>query len=72
MHLKVSEALRVLIYSYTKHAMPQDVVVTITDVDECSELNLPCNGGTCTNTPGTFTCDCTGTGFEGPTCGTGK
>ena len=38
--------------------------------DECSERNLSCNGGTCMNTPGTFTCDCscTGTGFEGPTC----
>ena len=38
------------------------------DIDECSN-GTPCdNAGVCTNTPGTFTCDCTGTGFEGPTC----
>ena len=28
--------------------------------------------GTCVNNPGSFTCDCTGTGYEGPTCDSGK
>ncbi|MET0386576.1 MAG: Kazal-type serine protease inhibitor domain-containing protein [Polyangiales bacterium] len=36
------------------------------DVDECS--TDPClNGGTCENTPGSFTCDCA-EGFDGPRC----
>ena len=45
--------------------------MTIADVDECSS-GTPCNTGACTNTPGTFTCDCSGTGFEGDTCQNGK
>ena len=45
----------------------------VADIDECA-TGTPCNnGGTCTNTPaGSFTCDCTGTGYEGDTCQTGK
>ena len=42
-----------------------------TDINECA-TGTPCNSGSCSNTPGTFTCDCTGTGFEGPTCSSGK
>ena len=38
---------------------------------ECSELIPPCNGGLSMDTSGTFTCDGTGTGFEGPTCAMG-
>jgi len=31
--------------------------------------NGPChNGGTCVNNGNSYTCDCTGTGFTGPTC----
>ena len=47
------------------------LTMTVVDVDECSS-GTPCNTGACTNTPGTFTCDCTGTGFEGDTCQNGK
>ena len=45
----------------------------VIDIDECA-TGTPCNnGGTCTNIPvGSFTCDCTGTGYEGETCQTGK
>ena len=43
----------------------------VTDINECS-TGTPCNGGTCSNAPGTFSCDCTGTGFEGATCVDGK
>ena len=39
----------------------------IADIDECS-TGTPCNTGVCNNTPGTYTCDCTGTGFDGATC----
>ena len=48
-------------------------IAPVADIDECA-TGTPCiNGGTCTNTPaGSFTCDCTGTGYEGDTCQTGK
>lgn len=39
------------------------------DVNECS-LNACKNNGTCQNTNGSFTCNCTG-GFRGPTCNEG-
>ena len=33
----------------------------------------PCqNNGTCTNTASGYTCNCTGTGYEGATCQTGN
>ena len=43
----------------------------VADVDECS-TGTPCNSGVCTNTVGSFTCNCTGTGYEGDACQTGK
>ena len=46
-------------------------LISISDVDECA-TGTPCNSGSCSNTPGTFTCDCTGTGFEGDTCQNGE
>ena len=45
--------------------------MSIADINECA-AGTPCNSGTCNNTPGTFDCDCTGSGFEGPTCSSGK
>jgi len=39
------------------------------DIDECDAD--PCqNAGTCTNEPGSYACNCTGTGYSGRTCGT--
>ena len=48
-------------------------IAPVTVMDMCA-TGTPCNnGGTCSNTPaGSFTCDCTGTGYEGDTCQTGK
>ena len=41
-----------------------------TDVNECN--SAPCrNGGTCTDLPGGFTCQCE-SGWEGPVCDQGK
>ena len=47
------------------------VKIIISDINECA-TGTPCNSGSCSNTPGTFTCDCTGTGFEGDTCQNGN
>lgn len=45
--------------------------IFVVDIDECP--SMPCdNGGVCTNMPGSFSCDCTGTGYEGATCITGR
>jgi hypothetical protein len=30
------------------------------DIDECIESSNPCNGGKCINTPGSFSCVCSG------------
>jgi len=41
------------------------------DIDECKENPRICNGGKCTNTPGSFTCSCSGgltTSPDGNTC----
>ena len=40
------------------------------DIGECQQNPTPCmNGGSCTNVPvGSFTCDCTGTGYTGLRC----
>ena len=44
----------------------------VPDVDECGlGIDTCSNNGTCTNSPGSYTCDCTGTGYEGADCGTG-
>ena len=43
----------------------------ISDIDECN--STPCeNGGVCENTVGSFTCNCTGTGFDGDNCTNSK
>ena len=40
----------------------------ISDVDECSQVVSPClNGGSCTNVPGSFTCNCP-VGWTGDYC----
>lgn len=33
-------------------------LVIFLDIDECSELNSTCNGGTCNNTHGSWVCEC--------------
>ena len=40
------------------------------DVNECD--NSPCVNGVCQNTAGSFTCDCTGTNFNGDLCQNGE
>ena len=45
------------------------------DVNECAATVYPAsckNGGECSNTEGSFTCDCAGTGYSGATCATGE
>lgn len=32
---------------------------TCVDIDECKENTRTCNGGNCTNLPGSFSCTCT-------------
>ena len=42
-------------------------------MDECSAAVDPCaNGGQCQNTVGSYSCDCTDTGYTGLGCETGK
>ncbi|HIN84973.1 MAG TPA: hypothetical protein EYN06_00730, partial [Myxococcales bacterium] len=42
-----------------------------TDTDECAdEGNKACGDGVCANTEGSFTCDCSNTGFTGDACKT--
>ena len=36
------------------------------DIDECSNLDDPCNGGKCINTPGGYSCACSGGLMMGP------
>ena len=44
----------------------------VVDTNECN-TGTPClNGGVCSDTPGSFTCNCSGTGYEGDTCQNGK
>ena len=35
----------------------KQIITNVLDIDECS--NSPCNHGTCTNTIGSFKCECT-------------
>ena len=41
------------------------------DTDDCTAGSCE-NGGTCIDGVNMFTCECTGTGFEGTTCSTSK
>ena len=48
-------------------------IAPVTVMDVCATGTSCNNGGTGSNTPaGSFTCDCTGTGYEGDTCQTDK
>jgi hypothetical protein len=41
------------------------------DIDECAAPDSPClNNGACNNSPGSFACDCQGTGYRGEICQT--
>ena len=44
-----------------------------TDIDECIDVNnTPClNGGQCTNTVGSYTCDCAN-GYTSENCASGR
>ena len=42
------------------------------DINECDSSPCSENANDCINTPGSFTCDCTDTGYEGALCDTGK
>ena len=43
------------------------------DEDECSLGKELCsNGGVCINSLGSYSCDCTGTGYTGTNCTTGN
>ena len=45
-------------------------VIFFVDIDDC--INVTCeNGGTCRDSPGSFSCDCVN-GYTGPECQTGK
>lgn len=47
-----------------------NALLTITDINECD--TNPCeNGGQCTNSEGSFTCNCAG-GWRGLACNQGK
>ncbi|XP_064617081.1 protein crumbs-like isoform X2 [Liolophura sinensis] len=40
-----------------------------TNIDECALVNGPCfNGGVCVDGVNQYTCNCSGTGYEGETC----
>ena len=44
----------------------------VAEINECI-TGTPClNGGVCSNTAGSFTCNCSGTGYQGDTCQNGK
>jgi alpha-tubulin suppressor-like RCC1 family protein len=52
-------------------ALVKSAVVTHSSSSYCS--TNPCkNGGMCSSTNGGFTCDCTGTGYTGPSCTSGS
>ena len=48
------------------------VIRVLSEINECSESDSCSHGGSCTNNDGGFSCDCTGTGYEGDTCQTGR
>ena len=56
------------IFVYFEVVTIYDIFNFVVDINECN-TGTPCsNGGICSNTIGSFTCNCTGTGFGGATC----
>ena len=47
------------------------MLVVSPDIDECKLDSNTCGTGKCSNNEGSYTCDCTGTGFTGDQCDTG-
>ena len=45
----------------------QTFILFVLDIDDCTASSCQ-NGGLCIDGVNTFTCDCTGTGFEGTVC----
>jgi hypothetical protein len=63
----VKEILHTCTFHFYVHSIPT-FAGTVTD--PCA--SAPCqNSGICTVSGGGYTCDCTSTGFTGPTCETG-
>lgn len=49
-------------YLIVAHAFMLEIHYTLSDDDECERL-VPCHGGICMNSPGSYTCSCP-IGFE--------
>ena len=47
------------------------IIYFFTDVDECEIVNFCQNNGKCTNSEGSFECECAD-GYKGETCQQGK
>ena len=55
------------------HHNSQHCFIIVSDIDECLTGADPCNNnGTCINTAGGVDCNCAGTGYDGPTCDSGR
>ena len=67
---KLKKVCHIILLCYRCYVIPCYVMLCYADVDECVTLS-PCNYGTCTNIVGSYTCDCTGSGYGGTNCDIG-
>ena len=67
--MKFCSILLLLLFSVVNlHALILNFIFS--DINEC--MNDPCqNGGTCVNSPGSYSCDCV-EGYKGDHCQEGK